>query len=359
MGGLAKLSQDCCARSVGLSIDLRVCVQCVHSLEWLFLGNESLLNQGLSQECQLACVCALSKFKDICTQIKMGEVTINDLRKMNASKELVESLCKAVEDKELTYSSLSACLDQRVQEFQFFEKRRQAYQDICNWIREPTKVRGMLFSVNGVSLLLFPLLGMTTLVDELKQDVSDKRICELCQFKDGAPVLLCCQAAKPLEPFADHFHNMMKKSSNLFLRPLEKRLTRTVASRSDLTIAHIYPEIWQPVFDECRKLLDSLINQSITLSHIDTRLKEYSDNLETVVFNLAVGLSKCLLLEPDHSQLRRALWKINQYWKLCEYRTGAQVFLQLRNVLKLKGDFGLVENFSSQVTQQQVMVAVL
>ena len=169
-------------------------------------------------------------------------------------------------------------------------------------------------------------------------------------MKDGAPVLLCYQAAKPLEPFADHFDIMMNRSSNLFLHPLDIRLRRTVASRTDLAIAHVYSEIWQPVFDECRKLLDSLIDQSMTLSYVDTHLKKY-DNLEPVVFNLAVGLSKCLKLTPDQTQLRRALWKINQYWKLCEYQNGAQVFLQLRNVLKLKGNFDLVENFSLQVTK--------
>ena len=190
---------------------------------------------------------------------------------------------------------------------------------------------------------------MSLLRDELKKDVGKKKICELCQSKNGAPVLLCYLASKPLEPFVDHFDIMMKKSSNLFLHPLDKRLRRIVASRSDLTIAHIYSEIWQPVFDDCCKLIDSLIEQSMTLSYVDSHLKEYSDGLDEMVYKLASGLSKCLNIEPNNTGLRKTLWNIKQYWKLCEYQTGAQVFLHLKGVLELKGDFALVERFSSEV----------
>ena len=197
------------------------------------------------------------------------------------------------------------------------------------------------------------LLDLVALKEELKQDVSSKKICDLCQFKDGTPVLLCYQAAKPLDPFVDHFDIMMKKSSNLFLHPLDIRLRITVATRTDLTLAHIHTEIWQPVFDSCRKLLDTLIDQTMTLSYIDTHLKTYSEELDHVVYNLAVGLSKCLAIPPDQTRLRRSLLSIHQYWKLCEYQAGAQVFLHLRDVLKLKGDFKLVERFSSQVNSQR------
>ena len=183
------------------------------------------------------------------------------------------------------------------------------------------------------------------------QSVEQKSICELCQISDGIPSLLCYEAARPLDPFVDHFDIMMKKSSNLFLHPIDKQLKRVIAScTSTLTIADIYTEIWQPVFDNCRKLLDSLIDQTIKLSYVDTHLKEYYDNLETVVYNLAVGVGKCLNVTIEQTRLRMPLWNIHQYWRACEYHTGAQLFLRLREMLQLNGDFKLVERLSSQVS---------
>ena len=119
------------------------------------VGNECLLYEGLSLACRVACVCALSKFRDICAQIQAAHVTVLDLQRISNTKELVERLCKAVEDKELTYSALSACLNQRVREFQFFQKRRRAYQTICEWIPDTTKIE-------GVYLLLFIMSSFTS-----------------------------------------------------------------------------------------------------------------------------------------------------------------------------------------------------
>ncbi len=201
---------------------------------------------------------------------------------------------------------------------------------------------------------------MATLKDELTQDVSGTKLIDLCQLKeDGSPQLLCYTSAKPLESFSDHFGTMMKHGSILFLHPLNNRLRKTLSTRSDLTIAHIYPEIWQPVFKDCQKLLQSLVDMSMTLSFVDQHLQTYKsmdqdlqscqNTLSNAVFNLNVGVSKCLEVKPDQGLLRTALWSIKQYWKLCQYQKGAHVFLKLRDILYLKGDFGIVEILSHQV----------
>ncbi len=38
-----------------------------------------------------------------------------------------------------------------------------------------------------------------------------------------------------------------------------------------------------------------------------------------------------------------------EYWNIREYRDGAQVFLDLKEVLKLTGDFTIVQKFASSV----------
>ena len=119
------------------------------------------MKEGLSKECHEACHQALTKFKTVCNQLITGRVTVHDLHKICTHRELVSRMCKATEDEELTHSSLIECLNKRVIEFQFLERRQKAYQTICNWIPEPqSKVEGMhcmlVFHSHGVGCELHP-----------------------------------------------------------------------------------------------------------------------------------------------------------------------------------------------------------
>ena len=200
-------------------------------------------------------------------------------------------------------------------------------------------------------------LGMATLRDELEQNFSGAKLIDLCQLNDDDSIqLLCYTSGKPLEPFADHFLTMKNHGSILYTRPLDDRLKKILATRSDLTIAHIYSEIWQPVFKDCQMLLQSLVDKSMTLSFVDEHLQAYKNDLppckntlSDAVFNLDVGVSKCLGIKPNKGPLRSALQSIEQYWILCRYQKGALVFLKLRDILNLKGDFEIVERLSHKV----------
>ncbi len=186
---------------------------------------------------------------------------------------------------------------------------------------------------------------------ELGQDVKNTCISKLTQHNDdGSLQLFCYQAGKPLDPFIDHFKIMMEQSSILFLDPLDDRLKKILITKPNLLIDQIYVEIWQPVFNHCISLLHTLDDQSMKLSLVDKHLKRHKDNVRTVVFNLAVGVSKSLRVEPNYSTLNSALRKVEQYWKLCQYQTGARTFLRLKSVMNLKGDFSLIEKLSDQVS---------
>lgn len=171
---------------------------------------------------------------------------------------------------------------------------------------------------------------------------------------DGSPQLLCYPAAEPLNIFSNHFDIMMEQRSILFLRPLRDTLRKKMGSISDLTIADIYTEIWQPVFEHCRNLLESLANQSMTLSFVKQYLPE--EDLNNDVYNLHTGVSKCLKVKPNHADLRIPLWRIEQYRKLCRYQAGARAFLKLRDILHLKGDFKVVEMLSFQVSYHYTLI---
>ncbi len=92
--------------------------------------------EGLSEKCQIACVCALSKFKDICERVQSGDIIMSDLNQMGTHRYHVEKLCEAIEGEELSSKTVSAALDKRMQQYLFIENRRKAYIHICGWISQ-------------------------------------------------------------------------------------------------------------------------------------------------------------------------------------------------------------------------------
>ena len=200
-------------------------------------------------------------------------------------------------------------------------------------------------------LTYFNFLGLVTLKEDLAADTRHKTLLNLCKLENGVLKVLCYPAAEPLSLFIDKFDIMIKKSPVLFLHFLNKRIEKLENCR--LALEDIESEIWLPVFKECQTLVKWLSDQSIKLSYIDDHLKSYSKNLETVVDNLIAGLSECLGEKMDTELVAESQEKIREYWKLCEYQTGAKEFLRLKEVIGLKDDFEVVRRFSSEVNKMK------
>ena len=192
--------------------------------------------------------------------------------------------------------------------------------------------------------------GIVELKRDLHKDFSETRIIDLCECEGESFRIKHFEAAIPLNDFAEHFLSMMTKRSNLFLRPLETKMKHVLRNTADLTIASIHILIWKPTFDHCHHLLKSLSDQTIKLAHVDKHFRDFDDQLETQVSNLAAGIGECVKMPPNNPRIQLALRRVRNYWKLCEYRDGADVFLDLRDVLNLQnGDFKHVEKFSTEV----------
>ena len=119
---------------------------CEFANVYLHAGNKSpLMKDGLSPDSQILCVCAYTKFRDVCTFLQTGEISISDLHKLADNKILADQLCAAVittGDKDLTYESVMKSLSQRLNEYKFFCSRQKAYRQICEWIPYQEKVQG-------------------------------------------------------------------------------------------------------------------------------------------------------------------------------------------------------------------------
>ena len=102
----------------------------------------SPLHAGLQPECQIACVCAATKFEEVCTQLQEGSISLYDLEKIKTKRVRLSRLCEALTfqtDKNLSLDSVVAFIDKRLDEFEKFLLRKQAYMEICTWMTESIK----------------------------------------------------------------------------------------------------------------------------------------------------------------------------------------------------------------------------
>ena len=109
-------------------------------------GSDSRVKLGLSQECEIACLCALTKFKEVCGRLQSGDITVNELKMIEKLQKNMERLCETVTrfsaEEGLSSDALRFTLKQRLREFQNFEHRRQMYVKVCDWIPSPKQVQG-------------------------------------------------------------------------------------------------------------------------------------------------------------------------------------------------------------------------
>ena len=188
---------------------------------------------------------------------------------------------------------------------------------------------------------------------ELNKDYGERNLCELCtRDSDTKQVLLICfKSAGTLVEFAESFYILSHKhGSDIFATAWNKSMLSAVRNNPDLVVNDIYPLVWQPCLKELKQLLMSLSELSMRLDDVDKNFNHHKDNLDTQLAALFRGIIECTSEPFDLRLIERAIERIRQYWELCRYRRGAQIFLKIRESLELEGgDFGLVEKLSKEV----------
>ena len=325
-----------------------------------FTESKSKLKEGLPPECQMACLCALSKFQEISGQVKSGNITIIQLHKIKSNQEQMKRLCAAAtpQDKEadLTYSTVSHALQQRLEEFQTFERSKGHLFNLGSQLQDDIQGNyeccNLTIPCRIITLLVY--IGLPELQQELKKDFSCTKINTICvRAQSGEVQLLCFQSAGSLNDFAEHFFIMTQTYvSDLFHQAWTTTMDNAVKT-STLKLADIHTSVWHPAFLHCQTMLEQLHNQSMKLVEVDKFFKHYrGQQLESQLMTLFKGVNACTKLQNESTGtfIERAVHRMNDYWDLCKYQEAANIFLELRSVLNLKGDFKNVERLSTEVS---------
>ena len=188
---------------------------------------------------------------------------------------------------------------------------------------------------------------------ELETDINRMFINTLCvRNEDDSIQLICYLSAGSLLKFANEFEVITgaRHCSEIFLDVWRKTLRLAVADNPQLSLRDIYASVWQPSVEQCKSLLDSLLDLSMKLSDVDANLEHHQTHLETQLHLLFKGMAEITMKPGNPSLIDKAARRVREYWNLRRYQEGADTFLKVKNTLGLtKGDFRLVERLSQQV----------
>ena len=98
-------------------------------------GSNSKLKAGLPDECQFACVTALSLFQDVFDRLQTHSVSITELQKIKDNLGQMKRLCGAATARkgsgQLSYKAVDSALSQIMEEFDAFEEHRSHLSHLC------------------------------------------------------------------------------------------------------------------------------------------------------------------------------------------------------------------------------------
>ena len=199
--------------------------------------------------------------------------------------------------------------------------------------------------------------GLADLKRQLEANYDSCPINTLCTA-DGSSRFIyhCFQPAKPLEPIRMPFDFMQRLHQNdLFHRVWSNATRKAARRRDDLTIQDIVDEIWRPAFKECEgTILGGMRDGSIKLQAVDSYFRCYT-NIEAIeghLHRLYNGVELCYGRAPSQTcppWIHIAVHRVYEYWTLSDYAAAAKKILELKDKLKLTGDFQAVATIAEKV----------
>ena len=119
------------------------------------------------------------------------------------------------------------------------------------------------------------------------------------------------------------------------------------------TFIEVLEKVCMPVLNECKIILTSLEQKTMTLENIDKYFRKFQENdLESNLFKLCQGIQQCFPeteLKPAKQWLHDVVLLIQEYKKINSYMNLATIVLELKQSMNLIGDFTVIDTLAQQV----------
>lgn len=188
----------------------------------------------------------------------------------------------------------------------------------------------------------------------MASDHGEKSINTLC-IKNGDKFKFnCFRSAAPLEEIKIKFDVMFQQYPTEIFGRIWDAHTRK-ALKSEIRIEDIKTQIWNPAYEECLNLLESVHDKTIELNRVDHYFKSLRDQRkrEKELTQLHLAVTQCVSgrrTKPSQvSWVSKAVSIMEKYWSLHSLADAANIVMTLKDEFSLTGDFKLIKRLSEQV----------
>ena len=202
------------------------------------------------------------------------------------------------------------------------------------------------------------------LFEELSKDHSDIPVKELfVPVTTSSGSQLACKFFStenvPTE-LLQHLYIIGKKHPNDIFETCWRQQCKSCANLD--TFEGVHQMVCTPVLNECEEILVSLEQGTMTLENVEKYFSSFHETseLKSNLEKLCQGIRECF---PNHKQLRAprswvasVVTSIQEYKKLNGYIAAARIVLQLKDSMKLNGDFTAVNTIVEQVAKYNMNV---
>ena len=193
-------------------------------------------------------------------------------------------------------------------------------------------------------------------MQQLQENYNQVSLRDLCYTEPSDPhkvQFLCFDVAHSLHVILTPFKVLFETHrSDIFLKIWRSKLKEAERAKETLTFDYVVAKIWNPVFEECCRLLDDIQSMSIKLKEVDKyfcdieHINDHLKNLFYAIEDIRNQNPRC----TDCKWISVAVFRIEQYWSLCEQAKAAKVVLELKKRLDLTGNFEVIEAVAGKVT---------
>lgn len=193
--------------------------------------------------------------------------------------------------------------------------------------------------------------GLDHLHKSASDDYSLRPIKSLCCIDRTCIQYPCLQYARSLEPILSKYYFLSDRfQSVIFTNIWSSAIDKLVKSGLKLTVDDLKSNLWDPVFKECRQLIEGLHSEEIKLNEIDYYFRRL-DYMDGHLKEFHKAMEAC-----HDGPLNVGNWiastidKIKLYWSLCDQSKAAMTVLDLKKSLELSGDFCLIEDIAKRAS---------
>ena len=193
--------------------------------------------------------------------------------------------------------------------------------------------------------------GLDQLKAEVYMDHGNSPINKLCTHEKNNIEFHSLWSAFPIDDTAYKFDIMFREfSTDIFHTIWKIHMRKAGSGAQELSIIHIKTKIWDPTFNECHRLLESLYNRSIKFTDVDKYFLQVKEK-EMQLHRLHSGVMVCLGKQEQKSAqnwIPITIKLMEEYWSLKKLAHAARTVMTLKEKLRLSGDFSLIQTIAEK-----------